>query len=618
MRVDTVLLLAAALVASPASAIAKNEAAHSSSPPYTISNSSSISAHHSPNFNTNIFHGRFLSLCFSIIILNKLFINILVNILVDVFHNVLHNLFYNVLYNVHVSINIPNNTLDHCNLSQCAQSPTNLFLRAFGTLTLHFESYHDVETQVNPRNTFHSRSAIHATFIIKYDNTNRYYKQRSDYRPPYAPLATPNYCDPNIYPAVPRPPFLGGTPDDPLGILPMITETFTIEGISLTAEFPFLRTALQHLPVTTFITTDKNPSVVFPSDPIPNYSQTWPSGGDDGHHTPVDGGDGHQTPVSGPGAGAGGGPASVTATPTYTITAGPSSVVINTQTFTVAPGSSSVVTVDDGGVFTINPTAVVGQGATVTRPPSVMGPSSSVLGGIPVTSAGSNLEIGGGTFPIPTSGSNTVRVNGKDVTINPTGVIIGGNTMAFTKPAASDVIVAGGQMLTAIGRSVVVLHSVTYTYGSGSAPIVQVINSDTITIGPSGVIVHGSTIGGVSAQPTDTDYEIIGGATIAKLPPSMVIVNGETYAVGPGADTKVVTIGDQTLTMGPIGLVMASTTLRYPFDPSVTTTIVGRATGESLPQETGKGEEDAAYSLRPDVRVGLGCLCIVFGVLVFG
>ncbi|EJP69761.1 hypothetical protein CRV24_003201 [Beauveria bassiana] len=400
----------------------------------------------------------------------------------------------------------------------------------------------------------------------------------------------------------------------------MITETFTIEGISLTAEFPFLRTALQHLPVTTFITTDKNPSVVFPSDPIPNYSQTWPTGGDGGDHTPVEGGDGHQTPVSraGGGGGGGGGPASVTATPTYTITAGPSSVVINTQTFTVAPGSTSVVTVDDGGVFTINPTAVVGQGATVTRPPSVMGPSSSVLGGIPVTSAGPNLEIGGGTFPIPTSGSSTVRVNGKDVTIKPTEVIIGGNTMALTKPAASDVVVAGGEMLTVIGRSVVVLHSVTYTYGSGSAPIVQVINGDTITIGPTGVIVHGSTIGGVSAQPTDTDYEIVGGATIAKLPPSMVIVNGETYAVGPGVDTKIVTIGDQTLTMGPIGLVMASTTMRYPFDTSVTTTIVGRATGESLPQETGKGEEDAAYSLRPDVRVGLGCLCIVFGVLVLG
>ncbi|KAK8142718.1 hypothetical protein G3M48_008347 [Beauveria asiatica] len=173
MRVDTVLLLAAALVASPASAVARNEAAHTSFPPYTISNSSSISAHHSPNLNTNIFPGRFLSFCFNIIILNKLFINILVNILVDVFHNVLHNLFYNDLYNVHVSTNIPyyipNNTLDHRNLSQCAQSPANLFLRALGTLTLHFESYHDVETQVNPGNTFHSPSAIHATFIIKYD-----------------------------------------------------------------------------------------------------------------------------------------------------------------------------------------------------------------------------------------------------------------------------------------------------------------------------------------------------------------------------------------------------------------------------------------------------------------
>ncbi|KAM3533305.1 hypothetical protein MY4038_003425 [Beauveria bassiana] len=120
-----------------------------------------------------IFPDRFLNLCFNIIILHKLFINILVNILVDVFRNIFHKLFYNALYNVHVSTNIanyiPNNTLDHRNLSQCAQSPANLFLRAFVALTLHFESYDDVETQVNLGNVFHSRSAIHATFIFKYD-----------------------------------------------------------------------------------------------------------------------------------------------------------------------------------------------------------------------------------------------------------------------------------------------------------------------------------------------------------------------------------------------------------------------------------------------------------------
>ncbi|KAF1737581.1 hypothetical protein CRV24_003202 [Beauveria bassiana] len=159
MRVDTVLLLAAALVASPASAIARN-APHTGSPPYTISNSSSSSAHHSPDLNT-----KSTTL--------PLFINILVNILVDVFRNIFHNLFYNALYNVHVSTNIPNyipnNTLDHRNLSQCAQSPANLFLRAFVALRLHFETYDDVETQVNLGNVFHSRSAIHATFIFKYD-----------------------------------------------------------------------------------------------------------------------------------------------------------------------------------------------------------------------------------------------------------------------------------------------------------------------------------------------------------------------------------------------------------------------------------------------------------------
>lgn len=443
-------------------------------------------------------------------------------------------------------------------------------------------------------------SKTYTRYMVIHTSTTTFMGNRSDYRPPFAPIATPNYCDPNIYPAVPRPP-PGRTWGASSSTESMTTETFTVEGQPLVATFPVQHTAIEHVPVTTFITTDKNPSVVFPSETPPDYSQTWGNGGNDGYHTPV----------------GGGGPAPVTS-PTYTITAGPTAVVINTQTYTVQPGSSSTVTVGDGGVFTIGPSAIVGEGASINRPPPAQGPSSSVLDGIPVTSAGPNLQIGGGTFAIPTSVGNTVQINGKAVTINPTGVTIGGDSMGFMRPAASDVIVAGGEMLTAIGRSVVVLHSITFTYGSGIPPVVQVINGDTVAIEPTGVLVHGSTLGGVSANPTETEYEIIGGATIAKIPPSMVIVNGETYAVGPGANMRTIVVGDQTITMGPIGLIMASTTMRFPFDASITTTVAGRATGVSMPQETGKGEEDAAYSLRPDVRVGLTCLCVVLGILVLG
>lgn len=388
-----------------------------------------------------------------------------------------------------------------------------------------------------------------------------------------------------------------------MGTMVVTTETFTVEGQPITGTFalPSL-TAAPRVPVTTYVTVDPNPSAVFPNDPIPSYGHSSVTGLPTGDKTPVDGdypGD--------PGP----------PTPTYTITAGPTSVIINSQTFTVTPGGRSTVTVGNG-VFTIDPTAVVGEGASVTRPPPAPEPSSSVLDGIPVTSAGPNLQIGGGTFAIPSSSANTVQVNGKAVTINPDGVTIGGDSMGFLRPAPSDVLVTGGEMLTAIGGSVVVLHSVTYTYGTGIPPVVQVINGDTVAIEPTGILIHGSMIGGATAKPTDTEYEIVGGATIEKIPPSMIIVNGVTYAVGPGANKRTVVIGDETMTIGPIGLAMASTTMRYPFDTSVTATVAGRSAGAPMPQETGKDEEDAAYSLRPDVRVGLTCLCIVLGVLLLG
>ncbi|KAJ4165055.1 hypothetical protein LMH87_006702 [Akanthomyces muscarius] len=98
MRVDAALLLAAALIASPVSAIArnsKNEAAHTSSPPYAISNSSTIATHPSPKSSSKSTTSSLISSSHS--------------------SHVLDNLFHNNLNN---TLNHP---LNHNNIFRCAK-----------------------------------------------------------------------------------------------------------------------------------------------------------------------------------------------------------------------------------------------------------------------------------------------------------------------------------------------------------------------------------------------------------------------------------------------------------------------------------------------------------------
>lgn len=306
--------------------------------------------------------------------------------------------------------------------------------------------------------------------------------------------------------------------------------------------------------------------------------------------------------------------------PTYTITAGRGSVVINKSTFTGLNGFKTTTVTVGSATFTIDPTGIVGEGASITRPgqtPVV----TSAIGGVPVTMAGTNAIIGGQTLtlpPVPT----TTNINGHVITLGPAGVTINGRTFTPEIPQPTQWNVQGGELLTAIGKSVVVVHATTITYGPGTPEKVTVINGDPISIEPTGVVVHGSTLGGPNADATDTKMEIIGGATIGKIPPSMVVINGVTYSIGPGAGLRTVVAGNEVITLGPLGVIMASMTMSFPLDATMVTTFAGTKTpAADLPAETGGNTDDedsGSLALRPDMRTGVMIFCIAIGVLVIG
>lgn len=490
-------------------------------------------------------------------------------------------------------------------------------------------------------------------YSIIYTETVTFYGNSSDYTPPYQPIETPNYCGTSIGAHPSSFESTEGERTFSKHETSKITATPCGDSCEFSApgyQYPTTQTIPPNYPTVTFVTTDKNPSVVYPTKPPPRYSKPSKGSGPGGNRAP---GEHITVPPNEQGDGRNGGasgqgfePQGVGAPPRiYTVTAMGEQVIINDQTFSnLEPSQTSIVTVGDG-VFTILPTAVVGEGATVGKPQPVdtvtpaITPQSTVVGKVPVVVSGSEAVIDGSTFTIPPAGTTAI-VNGEPVSIGAGTIVVHDQTFTFqpSRPQYTDVIVQGGEMITAAGQSIYVFHQTTLTYGSGISETTEVIDDDTITIGPSGVTIHGKTMGGPSALPSKTAYEIVGGATITRLSPSFVAIDGTTFTVGPGATTTTKVIGGETITIGPSGVSIASMTLSYPFGPTSVVTIKPSVTkGASVPTKTntsnkdsnGKGDDSnddgqndskdddsIGVSLRPNSMGGILGSCIAIGVWV--
>lgn len=368
--------------------------------------------------------------------------------------------------------------------------------------------------------------------------------------------------------------------------------------------------------IITFITTDKNPAVVFSPEPTPDFSPTWITGIGDGVHKTMDVID--SLPTASPISNNLIGSVKRPPVPTFQVTAGGDEVIINEQTISgLKPSQTTTITVGTD-VFTIFPTAIVGFGSTVTKPApqETSSPTSAitsgVLGGVPVIISGTKAVVDGITLSISPQLATTT-INGHKVALGTGTIAVGPETLVFQNPSPRPTheIITGGEMITAIGSSIIVLHSTTITYGAKIAPKQTTVNGETILIGPRGVSFHGTTLGGPSANSTNTEYEIVGGVTVGKLSPSLVVVNGATYSINKDGDLnnmETTIIANQTITIGPNGLILSSQTLTYP-GSSVTATL--SPSMPDFPAETAGqsgDEESGAFSIRLKLSVLYVCL----------
>ncbi|ERS96775.1 hypothetical protein HMPREF1624_06984 [Sporothrix schenckii ATCC 58251] len=405
----------------------------------------------------------------------------------------------------------------------------------------------------------------------------------------------------------------------------------------------------------TVITTMKGPTLVRATSTLPNYDFPGPT--QDTHFPPNPNKSNFVSAPSGPQAPGGNRDTGIGApvetgvpgqtwvgTTTVPIAILPTGVVIGSSTITDDPNNSQYTTVVTiGGIpYTITPDQIAAMGSAVQRPSwsnnyisghgpdqyvwenfgdnivYAAAPASSVLGTMSVQVSGNSIVVDGTSFSIPAQPSVGV-VHGETVHLGPDGVVAGGQTLSVSPVVMSagagggghsEVVVAGGTVLTLDDTNVVVEgYTIAYNAvagGLGTSSVLTVAG-DTVTIvpGPSNgagshggrggafIVIHGTTFTAPAAG--STHYELVGGATFTEVSPSVIVLDGHSYTIGPatvgasgglaaavaasGATPTTVVIRGETLTIGPGGVTVGGTvTFRFPFVATPTVTLTGTAT----------------------------------------
>ena len=174
------------------------------------------------------------------------------------------------------------------------------------------------------------------------------------------------------------------------------------------------------------------------------------------------------------------------------------------------------------------------------------------------------IVVGGSTVSL---NAPAVSVAGIRVSVNPSGLIVGSDTISLPPPGPSSVFTAAGQILTAV-HSGIVISGQTLTPG---APAITV-SGTAISLGTSDIVIGASTLPlpTQASTPTSRIFEI-GGFTFSSAGNNGngIVIGGTTLTLGAAA----VTISGTSSSLGASGLVVGSSTYTLPTITPFATTV---------------------------------------------
>lgn len=263
-----------------------------------------------------------------------------------------------------------------------------------------------------------------------------------------------------------------------------------------------------------------------------------------------------------------------------------SSLVIGGEVVTVPAAGSIMTVVANGQTFTVENSQIVAASTTIPLE-VVAGPTQVTAGGLVFAVGSTNAVVSGKTYAIGKGAAQETEVIGsKTVIFGSGGVVVPGQTIAPEKitaaPSSFSVITAGGLTLS-LDATEVVLGSKTYRIGQGATQTVITVSGKTLTLGTQGVAMGSSTIPPATITAAPSLSAVTADGLSFSVDATEVFVGSHSFRIGSGAPTETTVINGKTLTIGPSGVALGSTTVTPPTAISSAVSSTGlQAAGASL------------------------------------
>lgn len=261
------------------------------------------------------------------------------------------------------------------------------------------------------------------------------------------------------------------------------------------------------------------------------------------------------------------------------------------------PSLTSFVTIN-GITFSVDKSQAIISGTTYslgqTKPSStlVIGSQTFILGpnGPSAKAALSSFTVDGLTFSMDesqaitsgtrytlehTQSSSTLVGDGRTIILDPHGISAEATFSSFT---------ADGPTFS-MDESQAIISGTTYTLEHTQSSSTLISDGRTFILGPHGISVK-ATLSPYTAK----------GLTFS-MDATEAIISGTTFSIGPGASSTTVVLGNETVSIGPSGVGLASTTIAMP-----------NATGTGLEYFTGHAP---ASFVAGNSILGVSLICVL-------